>query len=374
MTCGANIDGELRLRMAFASLPGINASTGRRVLERTGGLETFFSLDEKPLQAMLGTRSRMARRDTRDAVLSVADHEAPFIIGNSVTATFCTDPAYPTRLRECEDAPAMLYTLGECDLDSKFVLGVVGTRHATPYGCDFIRRMISDLAAKLPEKPVIVSGLAYGVDIAAHREAVAAGCPTVAVLAHGLKTIYPSVHRTDARRILTEGGALVTEYRSDAPVHKGNFLARNRIVAGLCDGLVVVESAERGGALVTARLASAYDREVMALPGRISDEYSKGCNRLIQRHEASLVTSAEDVARVLGWPMQAAEGTQRELPLELTEEEQMIVDFLQENGEGTIDRIASRTALGVSRAMALLVDMEFRGIVICYPGARYRLG
>lgn len=369
----AMIESESRLHLALSCLPGINAATGRSVLARVGGAERFFALDEKQLQAMLGTRSRMARRDVRDEALATADRERAFIMGNSVEAAFITDDAYPRRLRECDDAPAMIYTLGECDLDSRFVIGIVGTRHATPYGCDFIRRLIADLAANLPEKPVIISGLAYGVDIAAHREAMAGGCPTVAVLAHGLKTLYPAVHRTDARKIIASGGALVTEYRSDAPVHKGNFLARNRIVAGLCDGLIVVESAERGGALVTARLAAAYDREVMALPGRISDEYSKGCNRLIQRQEASLVTSAEDVAKVLGWPRQAPEGTQGKLPLELTVDEQAIVDILRERGECSIDGLAAQTSLGVSRTMALLVDMEFRGILICYPGARYRL-
>ncbi|MCM1336854.1 MAG: DNA-processing protein DprA [Candidatus Amulumruptor caecigallinarius] len=367
------IDTELRRQIAFSSLPGINASTGRSVLDRTGSLESFFSLGEKQLQSMLGTRSRMASRQVRDVALTAADRELAFIMGNGVNTSFITEGSYPRRLTECDDAPALFYSLGDCDLDSRFVLGIVGTRHATPYGCDFIRRVVSDLAANLPAKPVIVSGLAYGVDIAAHRAAMDAGCPTVAVLAHGLKTIYPSVHRTEARRLLSLGGALVTEYRSDAPVHKGNFLARNRIVAGLSDGVIVVESAERGGALVTARLAAAYNREVMALPGRISDEYSKGCNLLIRRHQASMVTCADDVAELLGWPLMQPEGTQNTLPLELTPDEQAIVELLRTKGEATVDAIAAGTTLGISRTMALLVDMEFKGILICYPGARYRL-
>lgn len=307
-------DQELLLHIAFASLPGINATTGRHILELTGGIEQFFRLDDRSLQAMLGTRSRMARADVRAHAIDAARHEATFLLANSVKARSCTDPSYPRRLLECEDAPAMIYALGECDLDSPFMLGIVGTRHATPYGCDFINRLIAELADRLPDKPVIISGLAYGIDICAHRAAMANGCPTVAVLAHGLKTIYPAVHRNDARDIIRHGGVLITEYTSDAPVHKGNFLARNRIIAGLCDGLIVVESAERGGALVTARLASAYDREVMALPGRTSDEYSKGCNLLIRNQIASIITDAADVADTLGWHLRQQEGTQGSLP------------------------------------------------------------
>ena len=231
----------------------------------------------------------------------------------------------------------MLYGLGDTDLNNARFVSIVGTRHATVYGNSFVEKLVDDLAAKLDEKLVIISGLAYGIDIAAHRAALKNGIPTIAVLAHGLNTIYPATHRSAAVDIVKTGGMLLSDYRSIDTIHRGNFLARNRIVAGLCDFLIVAESAIRGGALVTARLASGYNREVMALPGRISDKYSAGCNELISSNIAALI----------------------------------ILDIMTDRGEVMINDLSARIDMPIHRLMGLLIDMEFRSLIAHIPGGRY---
>ena len=355
-------------------LTGVNITSGRRILDIVGSEEQFFSLPSDYLGAMLRLTSKIISREYRDGLLRKAEAELRFVEAHDIRLFYFQDSHYPQRLMECEDAPLMLYGLGQCDLDNKFALSIVGTRHATPYGIDFTQKLVSTLAESLPAKPMITSGLAFGIDIAAHRAALKSSSPTVAILAHGLKTIYPAAHRRDAAAIIDHGGMLLTEYTSDATGHRGNFLARNRIVAGLSDGTVVAESAVKGGAMVTASIASAYCREVMALPGRTSDNYSAGCNRLIRNNSASLVTSAEDVAYTLGWPMeQTSEAHQNPLPLILDEDEQAVVDLLTECSEATTNQIAITCGFSISKTMSLLIDMEFKGILICYPGSRYRL-
>ena len=360
-------------KIAFSMLSGVNGASGRRILDIVGTEEQFFSLKPEYLGSMLGLTSKIISRDYRDGLMRKAEDEARFVEAHGIRLFYFADEAYPQRLQECEDAPLMLYGLGDCDLDNKFALSIVGTRHATPYGIDFTQKAISELAASLAAKPMITSGLAFGIDIAAHRAALKSASPTVAVLAHGLKSIYPAVHRLDATAIIDHGGMLLTEYTSDAPVHRGNFLARNRIVAGLSDGTLVAESAVKGGAMVTASIAAAYSREVMALPGRISDSYSAGCNHLIRSNMASLVTSAEDIANTLGWHMETSPIHQNTLPLALDPEEQAVVDLLTERGEATTNQIAIASGFSISRTMSLLIDMEFKGLIICYPGSRYRL-
>lgn len=238
---------------------------------------------------------------------------------------------------------------------------------------DFVERFINELATLLPEKPVIVSGLAYGIDICAHKAALKCGLPTVGVLAHGLNTLYPSQHRSVAVEMVRNQGMLLTDYRSSTPVHKGNFLARNRIVAGLSDALVVVESASKGGALVTARLASGYNRDVFALPGRISDRYSAGCNSLIASHMAALVTSASDFCSQMRWPVAEADDAMPSLFPEVTPEEEAVMAVLTARGEATLADLSSRIDLPVARLMSMLIDMEFRALIISIPGGRYRL-
>lgn len=363
-------------KLAFSRLHGMNVSLGRNILDRIGGdAERFFAMSAGQLSSVMGFDSRLFSDDLRGRALRDAERESGFIKANGICPRFFADEdsGYPDRLGECDDAPAMLQSLGSCDLDSRCMIGIVGTRHATAYGTEFATRLVSELAAVLADKPVIVSGLAYGIDIAAHRAALAADIPTVAVLAHGLNTIYPAAHRNVAAEIVKNGGALVTEYTSADAVHRGNFLARNRIVAGLVDCLVVVESDIKGGALVTARLANDYNREVFALPGRVSDRYSRGCNSLIARNMAALLTDAASLADSMGWRRKSAEGIQQELFSELDPTEQRVLDALMHAGEMRLSELQMALNEQTHRLMGLLIDMELRGLVMSIPGNRYRL-
>lgn len=364
---------ELIYRIAFSSLRSLTPALATSILDRVGTEENFFAFSEAQLSAMMGFSNRLFKTSTRSDALTAARAEAEFVDANSISAVYFRDEAYPHRLLECDDAPLMLYGLGDCDLNSSRFVSIVGTRHATAYGVDFVDRFVSELASLLPEKPVIVSGLAYGIDVAAHRAALKAGLPTIAVLAHGLNTLYPSQHRQVAVEMLRSGGMLLTDYPSSAQVHKGNFLARNRIVAGLSDALVVAESASKGGALVTARLAAGYNRDVYALPGRISDKYSVGCNALIAGNVAALLTSAEDLCSHMGWPTVSETPDPPSLFPTLTPEEEMVIDIMTDRGEVTLPEISSRIDIPIPRLMAMLIDMEFRSLIMNIPGGRYRV-
>lgn len=363
----------LAARMAFASIKGINRSLALNILGKIHSEDNFFRSSERQLSAVMGFAGKIYSDTYRASLLENARQEEDFIRKNKIRTIYFTDPEYPSRLAECEDAPLMLFALGDCDFNACLTVGIVGTRHATPYGLEFTSRLVGELSEKIDGRVAIVSGLAYGIDIAAHKAALQQGCPTVAVLAHGLNTIYPATHRSTAVDIVRTGGALLTDYTSKAAIHKGNFLARNRIVAGLCDCLVVVESAEKGGALVTARIAGEYDREVMALPGRITDRYSDGCNKLIRRDMASLITSADDLIDRMNWPRRAGTGQQKSLFSELSPEESTVVDYLREKSEGRINNMTVDLDISISKLTALLIELEFKGIVTPYPGAKYRL-
>ncbi|MDE5918959.1 MAG: DNA-processing protein DprA [Duncaniella sp.] len=367
-----NGDDSLLYRVAFSSLRGLTPRLAGDILARVGGEEQFFSFTSGQLAAVMGFNNRLFSDQMRSKALAEGERELDFIRRNHIRALYFTDDSYPRRLLQCDDAPLMLYALGDCDFNAGHYVGVVGTRHATPYGNAFVADLVAGLAERLAEKPVIVSGLAYGVDIAAHKAALEAGIPTIGVLAHGLNTIYPATHRDIAARMVRSGGALVSDYRSLEAIHKGNFLARNRIVAGLCDCLVVAESDVKGGAMVTARLASAYSRDVFALPGRVSDRFSRGCNRLISDCVAQLVSGPDDIIEAMRWPEREPEGVQHELFVELSPDEQAVSDLLQRKGEATLNDIAVAVNMPVARLMGLLIDMEFRNLLMAVPGGRYR--
>lgn len=359
-------------RMAFSSVRGMNRTLAEALLARCGSEQEFFMLPATRLASLMGHESKIFAADYRNKLLAEAVKEYDFTECHQVSARYFTDPDYPARLHEAVDAPLMIYTLGEADLNSSAVIGVVGTRHMTSYGADFTRRLISGLADIMTVKPLIVSGLAFGVDVTAHKAAIDCGLPTVAVLAHGLNTMYPAQHRSIAAEMVRGGGMLITDYRSSDAVHKGNFLARNRIVAGLCDCLVVVESAERGGALVTANIASGYNRDVFAVPGRATDRYSQGCNKLIARNIAQLITSAEDLVEAMRWPVRPREeARQAELFPELTPEEQAVSDYLVSRGEAQLNELSVAVGIPIGKLMAVMVDMEFKGLVTAIPGGRY---
>lgn len=359
-------------RIAFSQLKGMNSTLAGEFLSRIGSEEAFFESSERSLASAMGFNNKIFNSAYRTDMLERARREADFITSNGIKALYYTDPQYPRRLSEVQDAPILIYTLGNCDFNSGYFLAVVGTRHATPYGIDFVNKLMASLSAKLAEPVTIVSGLAFGIDAAAHAAALKNSLPTIGVLAHGLNTIYPAQHRSLAADMVRSAGMLVTEYTSQDAVHKGNFIARNRIVAGLCDCTLVVESASKGGALITARLASGYDRDVFALPGRTSDRYSKGCNALIASQTASLIEDADGLIDAMRWSRKPDEGEQPALFTPLNEDEERVIEFLRNKGEAHITQLTMAMNMSVARMMALMIDMEFKGLVLTFPGGKYR--
>lgn len=311
-----------------------------------------------------------------DSLLSWAENELRWCESKKIHYLYASHPDYPQRLHECIDAPVGLFSLGNTDLNSPHVISIVGTRQSTVYGSDMIHRLVTDLKSMVPDV-LIVSGLAYGIDVCAHREALANGLNTIGVLAHGLDTMYPASHRSTAAEMVRQGG-LLTEYPSQTRGDRQNFLRRNRIVAGISDCTIVAESMAHGGSLVTARIANDYGREVFAFPGRIGDKASEGCNDLIRNHKAIMLTSAKDIIDILGWQtaddLQAirSNGIQTQLFPTLTDEQQLIVNALKGN-DLQLNMIVSNTGLHISRVNALLFEMEMQGLVKAYAGGTYHL-
>lgn len=351
-------------------LSGVNISTGRELLRRVGSVERVFELSEAEMASVAGPRAQLVSRSVRETALARADRELVFADSAGVRTLFFEDADYPQRLLDCDDAPAMLYALGDTPLDSLRTVAIVGTRHCSAYGLEFAGRLVRELA-EMYGRVAIISGLAYGIDVAAHRAALREGLPTVGVMANPLDTIYPAEHRDVASRMVREGGMLLSEYPTGTRVHRGFFLARNRIVAGLADATVVVESDLRGGAMATARIASAYGRDLFAVPGRVNDAYSRGCLDLLARCEAAVVRGAEDIGAALGWQPRAAEGVQKELLLELPESQQRIVDHLRKHPDATANDMC--VALGISfQAMSeALFCMEMADVLVPLPGGHY---
>ena len=271
----------------------------------------------------------------------------------------------------------MLFYKGTANLNARHIINIVGTRHCTRYGEDLIRAFVRDLHAMVPDT-IVVSGLAYGVDIHAHREALANGMDTVAVLAHGLDTLYPPTHRDDANRMVSQGG-LITEYMTRTKPDKLNFVRRNRITAGLCDATILVESARKGGGLITTRIAKEYNRDVFAFPGPVGAPYSEGCNNLIRGCGAGLITSAEDFVEDMGWENEAtlekarSKGIERSLFPDLTEDEQKIVGLLKQANDLRQDMISVKTGINAGNLTALLFQLEMKGVVKAYAGGTYHL-
>ncbi|MFW5544221.1 MAG: DNA-processing protein DprA [Prevotella sp.] len=284
------------------------------------------------------------------------------------------DDAYPQRLAECADAPLILYYKGTADLNQMRVINIVGTRHCTIYGQDIVRHFIDGLREICGNRMLVVSGLAYGVDIAAHRNALEKGFETVGVLAHGLDDLYPPRHRETAKRMLTQGG-LLTEYMTRTNADKMNFVRRNRIVAGMCDATVLVESAAHGGGLITCGIAQEYGREVFAFPGNINQEYSEGCNNLIRKNGATLITSAKDFAESMGWlddrrvERAQKEGIERQMFPDLSPNQQRIVETLQKTNDLQVNMLSNMTGLSVGKVAAEMFELEMKGVARSLPGS-----
>lgn len=364
------------LGMALSFVPGMSAPFVRHMQEAGVGLEEFFSTGQKELAARLNVPvDPILDRMVRDEAVFKARRESEFMERHGIMAFSLTDDDYPARLVDIDRAPLTLYRLGSADLDADKMFSIVGTRHATSYGVRYVGKLVEDLAPYFPEM-VIVSGLALGIDSAAHEAALKAALPTVAVVAHGLNTIYPAQNRDLAKRIIAAGGAIVSEYPSGVTPYKSRFLERNRIVATMTDAVLVAESADKGGAMSTAAVASSYGRELLALPGRIGDEMSAGCNRLIRSQKALMAGSAADMMAMLGWVPKTAPAVprQRDLFPELSGQQKLIYDALQQAQEPmAADALRDRTGLPIHDLMAHLGEMEFDGILERLPGSRFSL-
>ena len=361
------------MRINYFSLSGLTLmyrelGNAQTIIEHHANIRDIFpDASEKLVNGLRNIDEAKAR----------AEAELEFCQKHGILPLPMNDEHYPARLRECDDAPLMLFYRGNADLNQQRVINIVGTRHCTAYGKDVISRFVRDLKALCPQL-MIVSGLAYGVDINAHRAALENGYETVGVLAHGLDQIYPPRHRETAVKMISQGG-LLTEFFTQTNADKVNFVRRNRIVAGMSDACILVESAARGGGLITARLSRDYNRDVFAFPGRVGDEYSKGCNNLIRNNGAALITSAQDFVEAMGWITDAQlnearqKGIERQLFPSLSPEEMQIVGALQKQNDQQINMLSVTSNLPVARLTAILFELELKGVVKVLAGGTYHL-
>lgn len=371
-------DRETLYAMALTRISNFNFATALALYRQTGSAYGIYEHrnDIRDIVEDCSPRLANALRDWSEA-LRRAEAEMEFTEHHGITVLTPSSDSYPARLRECADAPITLYYKGNADINRRRVVSIVGTRHCTPYGQDMTRRMVSRLRELCPEV-LIVSGLAYGIDICAHHNALQQGCDTVAVLAHGLDRIYPSSHRDTAREMLSHGG-LITEFMSGTNTDKVNFVRRNRIVAGLADATVVIESAAKGGALITAGIARSYNRDVFAVPGAVGAPYSEGCNNMIRDNGAALTTSADDLAKAMGWDADTGLAKARQAGIERTlfpaldADERTIVELLQKSNDLQTNIITVRTGMPVNRVTALLFQLEMKGVVRLHAGGMYHL-
>lgn len=362
----------LKFRIALTLINGVGNSIARNLISYLGSEEAVFAEKKSLLVKIPGIGEHLARELTNpNAAMQRAEQEIEFILHNSVAVHYYKDDSYPSRLRECNDAPLLLYSRCASGFNSQRVVSVVGTRNATEYG----KKMCRDLIFNLSQIPslVVVSGLAYGIDICAHKAALDAGIPTIGVVAHGLDRIYPGYHRSVAVQMLERGG-LVTEYLSGTNPDRQNFIQRNRIIAGMSDAVVVVESGLKGGALITADLGVDYNRDVFAYPGRSGDPWSIGCNYLIKSNRAGMVESADDLLTALGWKTSdyKSQNLQTTLFPELTDLETTVYNFIQSSSESVqVNELSLKLNLPYSRLSAVLLTLEFKSVIKCLPGNRY---
>lgn len=365
----------LQYNIALTQLRGIGPILAKNLLAHFGSVKAIFSENAIALSKTMGIGTVLAKEivDSRQQALDIAQKELDFIQKHNITPLFFTDKQYPFRLKECIDAPMVLFSKGNVDLNSGKFVAVVGTRKITHYGQKLCEEFVEQLAANHPDI-TFVSGLAYGVDICAHKKSVEMNVPNVGVVAHSLDRIYPSAHCNVAKKIV-ENGAIVSEYLSGTKPDATNFVQRNRIIAGMCDAVLIVESPQKGGALITAEFANNYNRDVFAFPGRVGDVYSEGCNQLIIKNKAVLIQSATDVENFMGWEKDCEKtAIQPKICFnELSIDEQKVVTLLTKEKELHINTIAIRTSMPISSLSSLLIEMEFRGLIRCFPGNKYQL-
>ncbi len=361
----------LKHKIALGQIPHIGDINARKLVSHFGSVEAIFSESYRTFVTIPGIGPGLAKYICDRTYLDNAEKEAEYVQKNNIKTYFYLDSNYPFRLRQCDDSPVIFFFKGNCDLDSAKMLSVVGTRNATTHGKELCDKIITGLAAGHPDL-VIISGLAYGIDIAAHKAAISNNLHTIGVLAHGFETLYPSIHKPSADAMIKKGG-LLSDFLSDALPERNNFIKRNRIIAGLSDATLVVESGSKGGALITADIAASYNRDVLAVPGRPDDQWSAGCNDLIKSNKAALTQCSDDIEYFLDWkPEKTKQPVQRMLFSELDDNEKLVFELISKEGELTIDVICRSLEMPIYKLSSLLLQMEFKGLLKCYPGNLYR--
>ena len=357
---------ELIHLLALLKVDGVGDIMAKKLINHCGSAENIFKTKVSKLASIDGVGQALIKNLKDKSVLKLAEAEFDYIEENNIDVLYYQDIKYPDRLKHCIDSPILMFTSGSMDLNNRKIISIVGTREITSYGTEFCKKLIEDLA---PLNPIIVSGFAYGVDVVAHKAAMDCQLQTVGVIAHGLNQVYPKVHKKYVAK-MEENGGFMTEYWSTSNPEKENFVKRNRIVAGMSEATIVIESAEKGGSLITANLANDYNRDVFAVPGRITDKYSQGCNNLIKTQRAHLLTSAADILYILNWELEqkGEKVIQKQLFVSLDENEQKIYDFLIQNGKKELDTIALECDFPVFKMSSILLNLELKGVIRPLPG------
>lgn len=366
-----NYINQLKYQIALSLIPSVGPSLARQLLTVFGSIEPIFTSRKQTLMKVPGIGEITAKKIVESDVLERAAEEVEFIQKNRIQYASIWDEHYPARLKRCVDAPLLLFWKGNISFNAGKVVAIVGTRNATNYGRDFCDSLVLEMAQR--GGYTVISGLAYGIDIAAHKASLKHGVPTIGVLGHGLDQVYPRLHKSVAERMLEHGG-LVSDFISETKIDRQNFLQRNRIIAGLADATIIVESAEKGGALVTADIADSYNRDVFAVPGRHTDLFSRGCNWLIKSNKASMMETLDDLEYAMAWQQAVDKPTriQKQLFVELTDQEQQVVDAM-ERQPLYIDQLCQRLEMPIGKVSSVLLALEFKGIVSSLPGKMYKL-
>lgn len=363
------LEEDLLYVLALQRARGIGDINAKKLLAHCGSAKEVFKEKRRNIENIFGLGVLSVRHLFDKTNLQEAETQLSYLQKNNIGTLYFTDKNYPERLKHCIDGPILLFKQGNIDLNIGLMISIVGTRQITGYGRDFCEKLIADLKAF---NPIIVSGFAYGVDICAHKAAIKNDLQTIGVLAHGFEQIYPKSHKKYVSEI-NKNGCFLTDFWHNDPLQRENFLKRNRIVAGMSEATIIIESAEKGGSLVTADIANSYSRDVFAVPGRSTDLYSKGCNDLIKNNKAAILTSAKDLVEMLNWesPKNAKKTIQKQLFVELSENEQLMYDFLTQNGKELLDLISLNCKLPIHQTTALLFNLEMKGMVKPLPGKLY---
>ena len=363
----------LLYQLALTEVPYIGCVHAKILAQHFGSAEKIFKAKQQLLEKIEGIGEIRARSIKSFTEFSNAENEIKFIEKYKINPLFLTDKNYPQRLLNCYDSPTLLFYKGDADLNASKIIAIIGTRNHTEYGKQQTEKLIKELSS---QNILVVSGMAFGIDAIAHKASYKNGLSTVGVLGHGLDQIYPPDHSNLAKDMLKHNGGLLTEFRSNTKPDKHNFPTRNRIVAGMSDATIVIETGEKGGSMITAELANGYNKDVFALPGKVTDHKSAGCNFLIRNNKAMLLTDAEELIEIMGWEEKTQKTkvkSQKAIFIELSKEEKAIIDILNEKETVHIDELNIKSGLSSSSIAVAILNLELQNVIISLPGKIYRL-